>query len=328
MNTARLPKAGVGKSWWSSASLITLLRCAAVAGLVAAGCVMAGHYVWSYLGQFGSAVTGALTGGLLAAGATAIGTLPVAMSKTISPRATDVMLGFGAGVMLAASVFSLILPALNQIKRGGASAGEAGLFVAIGILAGVGLLCVMGRLLHKLPDDATVGDQGVAVTATPNANHNASANLPAFSAMHRAWLFAAVITLHNIPEGAAIGVAYAGMDHAGATGLATGIGLQDIPEGLAVALALRSAGARRAFAVGCGIASGLVEPLFAVLGALLVTTLTSLLPWALAAAAGAMLFVIVNDVIPQTQSNNTGASASVALMVGFVVMLLLDTSMF
>ncbi|MET0937447.1 MAG: ZIP family metal transporter, partial [Luteibacter sp.] len=275
------------------------------AAILLAGALFAGRQAWASLSAMGPAVSGALAGGLLAAGATALGTLPVVLSKQFSARANSMMLGFGAGVMLAASVFSLIVPALSLARSQGSSPWTAGMLVACGILLGAGLLYSLGRTFGH--------DQGGPGVAS--------------GAINRAWMFVAAITLHNIPEGAAIGVAFAGMDRAAAAGLATGIGIQDIPEGLAVALALRSVGKGRVLAVACGMASGLVEPIFAVLGALIVTTSAALLPWGLAAAAGAMLFVIANDVIPETHSKGQGTTASAALMAGFVVMLLLDTAL-
>ena len=305
MNTARLT--GDDAAQGAAPGTFRPIRRAAGAAIVAGGLVFAAMQLWTCLSRFDAAVSGALTGGLLAAAATALGTLPVALSRKLSPRATSTMLGFGAGVMLAASIFSLIIPALSQARDRGASAWGAGMLVAFGILLGSGLLYALGRPFRA-------------------SHSHASAN-PARDAAHRAWMFVAAITLHNVPEGGAIGVAFAGMDPAGAVGLATGIAIQDIPEGLAVALALRAAGAHRLLAVGGGIVSGLVEPLFAVLGALLVTTSAALLPWGLAAAAGAMLFVIANDVIPETHREGQGTTASAALMIGFVTMLLLDTSL-
>jgi ZIP family zinc transporter len=306
MNTARLsgtmsPSATVGTPR-------VLRRCLGVA-IMLAGTTLGVHELTAAYASWNSAVREALIGGLLAAGATAAGTVPVALSRTVTPRWTSAMLGFGAGVMLAASMFSLILPALHQARQQGASVWTAGLLVGVGILLGASFLLLLGKAFspsqERVPSDATL--------------HSGCAH-------KRAWLFVAAITLHNVPEGVAIGVAFAGLDHAGAVGLAAGIGIQDIPEGLAVALALRSVGYGRRRAVSMGIGSGLVEPLFAACGAALVTSCAPLLPWGLAAAAGAMLFVLANDVIPETHRASHGIHASAALMLGFVVMMFLDTA--
>lgn len=284
-------------------------RCAGAVILVA-GSAVALQQGWLSYGRLSPTVNDALTGGLIAAAATALGTVPVALSRQVSRHATDMMLGFGAGVMLAASVFSLIAPALQQAREQGASAWGAGLLVSAGILLGAAFLYLLGH--------AFSGTHGADRTAPGEQR---------IMAVRRAWLFVTAITLHNMPEGAAIGVAFAGMNHTGAVGLATGIGIQDIPEGLAVALALRAVGYPRFGSVLAGIGSGLVEPLFAVLGAALVTGFATLLPWGLAGAAGAMLFVIANDVIPETHREGHGTAASLALMSGFVVMLVLDTAL-
>jgi len=135
------------------------------------------------------------------------------------------------------------------------------------------------------------------------------------------------VALHNLPEGLAIGVAFAGIDLEKATSLATGVSIQDVPEGLVVALALHSVGYSRLAAVGMGIVSGLIEPIAAVFGVALIGIAAGLLPYALAAAAGAMLLVIVNDVIPESRQSGNGTQASIALVIGFIVMTVLDTAL-
>jgi ZIP family zinc transporter len=145
--------------------------------------------------------------------------------------------------------------------------------------------------------------------------------------LKRVWLFVLAIALHNLPEGLAIGVAFAGSDPVAATALATGISIQDVPEGMVVALALRGVGYGRFMSVGLGVASGLVEPAMAVLGATVVTLTASLLPWGLALAAGAMLFVISHEIIPESHRQGHEAFATGGLMVGFVLMMVLDTAL-
>ena len=135
------------------------------------------------------------------------------------------------------------------------------------------------------------------------------------------------MALHNLPEGLAIGVAYAGIDIEKANSLTTGISIQDVPEGLVVALALRGVGYGRLLAAGLGIASGMIEPVGAVLGAAVVTVSSVLLPWGLAFAAGAMLFVVSHEIIPESHRRGHERFATAGLSAGFVVMMFLDTSL-
>ncbi|MDM0032148.1 ZIP family metal transporter [Variovorax sp. J22P271] len=251
---------------------------------------------------------GALIGGLLAALATALGTLPVLLSQQFSQRTYDTMLGFGAGVMLAASSFSLVIPALAAARSQGANGWSAGAIVAAGILSGAAALWAIDR--------AVPHEHFVKGLAGPQAR-----------AMKRVWLFVLAIVLHNLPEGLAIGVAFAGSDPVGATALTTGIAIQDVPEGMVVALALRTVGYGRGLAVGLGVLSGLVEPVAAVLGAALITFSEGLLPWGLAMAAGAMLYVISHEIIPESHRQGHEAFATGGLMLGFVIMMLLDTAL-
>jgi ZIP family zinc transporter len=228
---------------------------------------------------------GALVGGGMAALATALGTLPVLLSHQFSQRTYDTLLGFGAGVMLAASSFSLIIPALASARLQGASAWGAGGIVGAGIMAGALFLMLVDRLVVL------------------------------------------AIGLHNLPEGLAIGVAFAGTDPVAALALATGISIQDVPEGMVVALALRGVGYGRWHSAGIGMLSGLVEPVAAVLGVAVISLSASLLPWGLAAAAGAMLYVISHEIIPESHREGHETFATGGLMVGFVIMMLLDTAL-
>jgi ZIP family zinc transporter len=254
------------------------------------------------------AVLGALVGGSIAALATALGTLPVLFKQQLSQRTCDTMLGFGAGVMLAACSFSLVLPALAAAKAQGADRWGAGAVVGIGILLGAALLMLVDRLVpHEHFVKGTEGREA--------------------KALKRAWLFVLAIALHNFPEGLAIGVSFGGPDTVGANALAAGIAIQDVPEGMVVALALRGVGYGRLLAAGLGVLSGLIEPIAAVLGAGLMAFSTGLLPWGLAAAAGAMLFVISHEIIPESHRKGHEAFATGGLMLGFVLMMLLDTAL-
>lgn len=248
----------------------------------------------------------ALLGGSTAAAATALGTLPVLFSQNFSKRTYDSFLGFGAGVMLGATAFSLVIPALAAARSAGAGPWEASLLAGAGIMGGAGAILLMSR--------ATEPAQVLASDA-----HGSS--------LRRAWLFVTAVALHNMPEGLAIGVAYAGIDIEKAHSLMTGVSIQDVPEGLVVALALRTVGYSRLTSVGLGVASGLIEPVAAAFGVALIGIAAGMLPIALAAAGGAMLFVIVNDVIPEMRESGNGTTATIALIFGFILMTVLDTAL-
>lgn len=249
----------------------------------------------------------ALQGGLLCATGTAVGALPVLFMGDLSQRWHDRLMGFGGGVMLAATVFSLLVPTLEVAGEQGFTPWGAGGLASIGLLLGAAALMGLGRVLAQRQDIGVVGVQqdGLAPGVL---------------------LFVIAIMLHNVPEGMAVGVA-AGAGLSGADGLAIGIALQDVPEGLIVALVLASAGVGRGKAVLIGAASGLVEPVFAVLCAWLVGVSHMLLPWGLALAAGAMLFAVVHEIIPESHGNGHAGDASMALAAGFCLMMVLDTAL-
>ena len=283
----------------TSVSVLTLAVLVACLGL---------HQAWVYFDANAPHVADALLGGMVAAGATAAGTLPVLFARTIPQKMQDSMFGFGAGVMLAASAFSLVAPGITAAEAQGAGPWGAGLTVGAAILLGAAVLLLMDRLLPH--EHFIKGREGIEA-------HR----------LRRTWLFVFAITLHNLPEGLAIGVGYAGNDPVRGTALATGIAIQDIPEGLVVAVALIAAGYKRAFAVALGMLSGLVEPVGAVLGAAVVGWSAALLPWGLGFAAGAMLFVISHEIIPESHRKGHEVYATCGLMLGFVLMMLLDTAL-
>lgn len=248
-----------------------------------------------------------LAGGASAAAATALGTLPVLLSQKLSQRRYDCFLGFGAGVMLAATAFSLILPALAA-ARVHATPMAASFLIALAMGAGV-LLIIGLNIVVRERTQVDALDAGVS------------------GSVKRAWVFVFAVSLHNLPEGLAIGVGYAGIDLDKANALAAGIAIQDIPEGLVVALALRAVGYGRLPSVAAGVASGLIEPVAAVAGLALIGISSALLPWGLGAAAGAMLFVVVHDAIPEAHRSGNGGFASAALVFGFLLMMVLDTAL-
>ncbi|WP_425473353.1 ZIP family metal transporter [Verticiella sediminum] len=284
------------------------MRRALGAAIVLAGLLVFLQDIWMRMGDPGSVVREALLAGMVAAGATALGAVPVLFSQTISERTQDWLFGFGAGVMLAASAFSLALPGIEAAELRGASSLQASSMVGVAILLGAALLLLIDR---ALPHEHFIkGLEGKEAAR-----------------LRRVWLFVFAIALHNLPEGLAIGVAFAGTEATAAGALATGIAIQDVPEGLVVALALVGAGYRRGWAVLIAAATGLIEPVGAVIGAVVLEYSVALLPWGLGFAAGAMLFVISHEIIPESHRKGHEVSSTIGLMLGFVLMMVLDTAL-
>lgn len=246
---------------------------------------MNGDIVW--LGTVASLVAGLATG---------FGALPVLFTKRVSDKLLDIMLGFAAGVMLAATSFSLLVPSLDL----------GGPWVAVlGLLLGAVVLHLIDKFIpHFSP--------AFGVEGPP-------------SRLSKTWLFVLAITIHNFPEGLAVGVSFGSGDVAAGLVIATAIGLQNMPEGLAVALPLLREGYSRRKALWYGTLTGLVEPLGGLLGAAVVVISRPLLPWGLAFAAGAMLFVIADEMIPESHKKGFQREATFGLIAGFVIMMLLDT---
>lgn len=250
----------------------------------------------------------ALLGGTAGFAATALGALMAIALGNISTRTQDSMLGFAAGMMLAASSFSLILPGLAAARDLFDSGPAAALTVVVGL--GVGVLLMLGLDYF-----------------TPHEHESAGAFGPDHQRMSRVWLFVFAIILHNIPEGMAIGVSFANGDMDVGLPLTTAIAIQDIPEGLAVALALRTTGLSVRRAILVAAASGLMEPLGALVGLGISSGLAIAYPVSLGLAAGAMIFVVSHEVIPETHRNGHQTPATVGLMGGFAVMMFLDTAL-
>jgi len=247
----------------------------------------------------------ALQGGMLCSLGTALGALPVLLLRRVAASVSDGIMGAGVGVMLAATSFSLIVPGLDAARALGYSEVMATVLVSVAVFVGAIALFVAGRLLpqppmvHELPVDHALP------VITP-----------------KVVLFVVAIVLHNIPEGMAVGVSFGAATQA-ADALTMGIALQNVPEGLIIALVLVAAGMSRIKAAAIGVASGLVEPLFAVLCAWLVGLSEILLPWGLSLAAGAMLFVITHEIIPELHRKGNGTYASLGLATGFCLMMVL-----
>lgn len=250
----------------------------------------------------------ALLGGLAGFVATALGALPALFLRRLAQRTEDVMLGFAAGMMLAASAFSLLLPG---IAAGEAMTGSATL-AALTVVAGLAL----GVLLMLGLDQFTPHEH---VHGGPCGAGNERVN--------RVWLFVLAIALHNLPEGMAIGVAFSRGDLSVGLPLTAAIAMQDIPEGLVVAMALRAIGMSAAKAVLIAAASGLMEPLGALLGVGLTSGLALAYPVGMGLAAGAMIFVVSHEVIPETHRNGHQTPATLGLMGGFAIMMVLDTAL-
>ncbi len=250
----------------------------------------------------------AMLGGMAGFAATAVGALAGVTLRQLSQRAEDSLLGFAAGMMLAASSFSLILPGLAAAKEMTGSGVLGALTVVGGMALGVLLMLGLDRF-------------------TPHEHESSGPCGPGCERIGRVWLFVLAITLHNLPEGMAIGVSFAQGDLSVGLPLTSAIAIQDIPEGLAVVMALRAAGVGSWPAVLMAGASGLMEPLGSRFGAGIAGGLALAYPVGLGLAAGAMIFVVSHEVIPETHRNGHQTSATLGLMAGFAVMMFLDTAM-
>ncbi|PVZ32974.1 ZIP family metal transporter [Pseudomonas sp. CC120222-01a] len=250
----------------------------------------------------------AALGGLSGFAATALGAVLAVVLRDVSTRSQDVMLGFAAGMMLAASSFSLILPGLDAARAITGNGPAAAFTVVLGM--GLGVLLMLG--LDRF---------------TPHEHESTGPCGPEAERLSRVWLFVLAITLHNLPEGMAIGVSFANGDMNIGLPLTSAIAIQDIPEGLAVALALRATGLSNLKAALVAIGSGLMEPLGAVIGLGISTGFALAYPISMGLAAGAMIFVVSHEVIPETHRNGHQTSATLGLMGGFAVMMFLDTAL-
>jgi ZIP family zinc transporter len=250
----------------------------------------------------------------LAGAATVLGALPILSIGKPSEQQQNLMLGFAAGVMLAASFFSLIIPGINEAREMGASQIEASATIVAAVLLGGAALAQINAIIPPF-DKLGLGPNGI-VTAEVTAS------------ARRVWLFVGAITLHNFPEGLAVGVSFGGGDMQAGTSTALGIGLQNIPEGLAVAGALAGIGYPPARAVLVALASGLVEPVAGLFGVSVVSLAQPLLPWGLGFAAGAMIYIVASEIIPDTHARIAGGGrATMGIMVGLVAMMFLDTTL-
>lgn len=256
----------------------------------------------------------ALIATLFTWGVTALGSAMVFFFRTIKVRVLNSMLGFAAGVMIAASFWSLLAPAISMAEEDGVSSWMP---AVIGFLAGGAFLFIIDLILpHLHMGLATEKAEGIKTS------------------WQRSILLVLAITIHNIPEGLAVGVAFGALAAnntvaalGGAIALAFGIGLQNFPEGAAVSIPLRREGFTRRKAFWYGQLSGIVEPIAGVIGAYMVLMMKPLLPYALSFAAGAMIFVVVEELIPESQRGNETDYSTIGAMVGFATMMFLDVAL-
>ncbi len=236
---------------------------------------------------------------------TALGATPIFLTRNISQRMLDVLLGLAAGVMLAATSFSLIVPSLEYSGGGLKSA----LITSAGILAGAIFL----DLTDKHAPHEHLLDKRIEGGATKS--------------LKKIWLFIIAITIHNFPEGLAVGVGFGDNNISNGLTLALGIGIQNLPEGLAVAISLVREKYTQKHAFTIALLTGLVEPIGGLLGLFLVSIFKPILPFTLAFAAGAMLFVISDEIIPETHQGGHEREATFGVIIGFVIMMILDVTL-
>ena len=256
----------------------------------------------------------ALLATLFTWGVTALGAAMVIFFKSIKKKILNSMLGFAAGVMIAASFWSLLKPAIEMTDESG---GTGWIPAVTGFLAGGVFLLIIDKILPHL-------HMGLEIEKAEGIK----------TSWQRSVLLILAITIHNIPEGLAVGVAFGALANSwtpaalgGAIALAFGIGLQNFPEGAAVSIPLRREGFSRRKAFFYGQLSGIVEPIAGVAGAILVMYAKPILPYALSFAAGAMIFVVVEELIPESQSGQETDMSTIGAMLGFAVMMFLDVAL-
>ncbi|MDQ3801720.1 MAG: ZIP family metal transporter [Acidobacteriota bacterium] len=239
-------------------------------------------------------------------GATTLGALPAVFLRRLNEKLNNNLLSFAAGVMLAATIFSLLLPSIESSKSQGASTVSAVLQTIVFLFIGGFVLWLVNALVPH--EHFAKGHEGVVDSGK----------------IRKIWLFVIAIAIHNFPEGLSVGVANGTGEFGVGLGATMGIGLQNIPEGLSVAVALHSQGYSKRYAVGVSALTGLVEIFGAIFGASILLVSSHVLPWALAFAGGAMLFIVSDEIIPETHRHGFENGATFSLFVGFGLMMFLD----
>lgn len=250
----------------------------------------------------------ALLGGMAGFASTTLGAVPALILRKLQTGTEDIMLGTAAGMMLAAAFFSLLLPGLQAGQELTGSSIQAAGLVVTGMAAGVVLMLGLDAF-------------------TPHEHFKTGPCGPGHERCARVWLFVLAIALHNLPEGMAVGFGFSQADFSVGLPLTLAMSLQNIPEGLAVAMSLRAIGTAPLRALLITAATGLLEPIGALVGVSLVGGSELAYPVGLGLAAGAMLFVVSHEVIPETHRNNHQTRATVGLMAGFAIMLILDSTL-
>lgn len=239
-------------------------------------------------------------------GATTLGAVPALFLRKLNKKLDNNLLSFAAGVMLAATIFSLLLPSVERMKNTGASASSAVLQAIIWLCIGGFTLWAINELVPH--EHFEKGHEGIDTRG-----------------LRKIWLFVIAIAIHNFPEGLAIGVANATGEFGTSFGATLGIGLQNIPEGLSVAIALQSQGYSKKYSFGVSALTGVVEIFGGMFGVSVLLISVSILPWGLAFAAGAMLFIISHEIIPETHRPGFENGATFSLFIGFGLMMYLDS---
>ena len=237
---------------------------------------------------------------------TAIGSSAVFLMKnTLNKTVEKILLGFASGVMIAASVWSLIIPSIEMAEKQNIISWIPS---TIGFVLGILFLLILDYLIPKIKNKE--------------------------SKKNKTFIMALAVTLHNIPEGMAVGVCFAGViaqntgiTIAGAMALAIGIGIQNIPEGAIISMPLKSEGMSKIRAFSCGILSGIVEPISATLTILITGTIEIVLPYLLSFAAGAMIYVVVEELIPESKTEKTTSLSTIGFTIGFLIMMIMDVAL-